>query len=432
MSGLQHTAITKASVKRKYSEYKQGLLKKEELAVGGEKPKDIYDEYFEAINIDYSKPCWRCRLSRIPCKRSESHEFCRNCYRHFLEDTEGEWEFDCLRDDLDKNVEKTIPNIPGLGSDEWFLPAAGGIWLRFQMSYKHPDYRFRDLDEFAKPNDSILQRTEAIIAFTDQFRVTRRSCWPTHCCKPMTKEILKVCASIQVNILETTRESWNPLNERNTVIATALQALALTNNIEFVCQRLGEPEEEEFVENSWLEPEIITDHDEDDNVTVEVSRVEDTSEIGKKGGLKLRALITHVFRVVQNMILKPKGVELPTILCVLCILKLVEKDLEPRQDFLTGFGFWGGEFDAAWNILCKLYHLIARNYHPIRGHWHKSLYLQVVGQEGIWSVTYFRELQKIWTADGFDKKCMYMSFPERLEHFAMGDDMSWQEEEEED
>ena len=179
------------------------------------------------------------------------------------------------------------------------------------MSYKHPDYRLRDLDEFARGNDSIPERAEALIAFTDQFRTVRRS--PIYC-EPMTEEILRVCASIQVDMLEITRESRNPLNEKNTVVATALQALALTNYTGFVCHRLDGPEEVEFVGKYRPEPEIITAHDEDDNVTVEVSRVEDMYEINKKDGAKPRTLITHVCRVIQNMILKPKGVELPSIL----------------------------------------------------------------------------------------------------------------------
>ncbi|CZR52438.1 uncharacterized protein PAC_02315 [Phialocephala subalpina] len=197
-------------------------------------------------------------------------------------------------------------------SNGWDLAEVSNVLQTSRLSIAKPR-------RVCKKNDSIPQRAEALIVFTDQFRTIRRS--PIYC-EPMTEEILK-----------TGRTRGGRVRGK-----------------------------------CWLEPEFITAHDEDDNVTVEVSRVEDMSEINKKGGSKLRTLITDVFRVIQNMILKPKGVELPTILCVLCILKLIQEDLEPHQEFLTGFGFWGGELEAAWNNLCKLYHLIARNYHPIQAH----------------------------------------------------------------
>lgn len=63
MSGLQHTTTSKASIKRKYSEFKQGVSKKDDLPVEKEEtPQDVAGRIMEMFKFDHSKECWRCRI----------------------------------------------------------------------------------------------------------------------------------------------------------------------------------------------------------------------------------------------------------------------------------------------------------------------------------------------------------------------------------
>lgn len=49
--------------------------------------------------------------------------------------------------------------MPGLGTDEWFLPLTSGVILQIHMEYPNDEIRrLRDLDEFTTNTDTISQR----------------------------------------------------------------------------------------------------------------------------------------------------------------------------------------------------------------------------------------------------------------------------------
>lgn len=83
---------------------------------------------------------------------------------------DNDWKHGCLRGDLLDIISGGIPDMPGLGSDEWLFPGAAAYY-KVHMAYPDDErQRIRDLDDFTITEDTIETRTLALTSFIQQFR----------------------------------------------------------------------------------------------------------------------------------------------------------------------------------------------------------------------------------------------------------------------
>ncbi|KUJ12539.1 uncharacterized protein LY89DRAFT_209690 [Mollisia scopiformis] len=276
--------------------------------------------------------------------------------------------------------------MPGLGSEEWLLPTTGGVPLQIRMKYLDDARRIRDLDDFTSEHDSIVNRKDAIAAFVEQFQnIDER--WHNSL-DPTTVDIIKACVTIQCSILEDDGRTWCLLADSNTVIATALWTLAMARQITEVEGTVTTVSVRKFCENKSLEPDI----EEWDGLVLEISRAETEAGQTKPKESKLPALVAEIHRITLKMFLQRRLQDLPVILCVLCLMRLI----------LTCFH--GACF-----------------YHPLVKNWDKSAYEEALGEENAISVSYFEILHVAWIESGFEHHCNTEPLASRLEAFVFAD-----------
>lgn len=273
--------------------------------------------------------------------------------------------------------------MPGLGSDEWLFPRAA-TYYKVRMAYPDDEcQRIRDLDEFTTTEDTIETRTLALTNFIQQFRnIDKR--WKS-CYESTTVRIIEACVSVQQGILEESSKSWSPLGARKTAIATSLRALALSHDI-FVLEihMPGGLENKNLqfpFKSEWEDPAIY------------ITEVKKAPKAYESKERKLPALIREMHRVTQRMLLRPQLGDLPTILCVLCIMKLVQTNLPTIETFSTR------EYKTAWLSYCLLFNEMAEYFHPLVYRWDKTAYEALVGEDSM-PVAYFKSFHTIWVDEG--------------------------------
>ncbi|KAE8445142.1 hypothetical protein EG329_013744 [Mollisiaceae sp. DMI_Dod_QoI] len=405
----RHDAMTKRSLKWRYKEYKSTKLEGNGTATGEASRSDNAADGQSLPRLSWKEACLRCKELELDCYACVG-QACIACQSAGGEDEY--YRHGCLRGDLLDIISSRIPDMPGLGSDEWLFPTASGAFFEIRMKYPDDERRrIRDLDEFVATEDTIATRIQAITTFIQQFRNINNR-W-TNCYELTTVKIIEACVSIQQMMLEESRQSWSPLGDRNTIIATSLRALALAHEIFELDGNLPWRMKDVFHQSSFRSKKL-----ECDAPTITISRVKKVPKRFDSKERKLPALVREMHRVTQKMLLRPQAKDLPTILCVLCIMKLVQNCLEPMNDFFDAF--CAKEFKTAWFSYCLVFHEMARDYHPLVYHWDKSNYEELAGEDSM-PVTYFKSFRTIWVEDDFAEGCGHMLFHRGLENFIMGD-----------
>ncbi|CZR52444.1 uncharacterized protein PAC_02321 [Phialocephala subalpina] len=423
----RHDALTKRLLKRRYSEYKSAKTttttpKENDTEVEGETSKGAITAEQPPPRLAWKDSCLRCKEFELECY-AYAGRICTCCQNALDGPDDNYLKHGCLRGDLLDIISNGIPDMPGLGSDEWLFPRAA-TYYKVRMVYPDDErQRIRDLDDFTASEDTIETRTQALASFIQQFRnIDKR--W-RRCYESTTISIIEACVSVQQGILEESSKSWSPLGDRKTIIATCLRALALSHDtFELEIHMPG------GLENKNLQFPFENYYD---DPAISITEVEEVPKAYESKERKLPALVREMHRVMQRMLLRPQFRDLPTMLCVLCLMKLVEINLPTVETFSER------EYKTNWHISCLLFDEIGENYHPLVYHWDKTAYEELVGEDSI-LIAYFKSFHTLWISDGsrffptkilaaemlirvqdFEEVCSHLDFPERLDMFVMGD-----------
>ncbi len=147
-----------------------------------------------------------------------------------------------------------LPDLPGIGSDEWLLPDCDGIVFKVKMEYEKQDVKIKDLDispawAAARPHP-YRSLTSCIRQFHDVNARWRG--WY----EPITTTIITQCTLVQEDILMRLRPGRKPLIEESLLIASCLRTLALAYNGAEVCGDMSMVWREDlFSQPTLLDPE---------------------------------------------------------------------------------------------------------------------------------------------------------------------------------
>jgi hypothetical protein len=288
--------------------------------------------------------------------------------------------------------------MPGLGSNEWLLPAADGITLKVRMTYDRPNIEICDVDifEFTSQEDPY----RAFLPYLKQFHDIN-SRWGNWY-EPITVEMITTCARIQEDIVMKLRPSRKRLCEDNLIIALALRTFALSHNISAVEGNMSPLPHECFMEMLYPVPVVTTDPG--DNLTIEIRRyfaAHDTAipKLKNTDGGKLTSLVVDIFRVAQRLLLRGRPADWPSLICVICLLKLI---MSSSKSFIPCIeeSFQGEEdFQETWVTLCQLFDSVSQGNHPLVEAWRSSKYESLVGSGNI-SMGHFELLNELWVDGG--------------------------------
>lgn len=188
---------------------------------------------------------------------------------------------------------------------------------------------------------------------------------------------------------------WCQLADAYTVIATAFRALAIGHDIVNFADDLPPLSVEEFHEISMFSsPEYIGG----DDPKIRASRVKKIPKKDASKESKLRELVREMHRITLRMLCRGQPEELPIILCVLCIMRLVQYSIQTFTPIMRTI--ITREYNALWAGYCGAFHHLASSFHPLVGEWDKTPYESLLGEDHIMSSSYFTELHKIWVHDG--------------------------------
>ena len=287
-------------------------------------------------------------------------------------------------------------DLPGLGTHEWLLPAAGDINLKIRMAYENPDNEIRDLDIFAGWAGARSKPSGALVTFLKQFH-NLNTRWSNYYEAP-TEALVALCAEIQEDIVTKARPGRKPMSEGNLLIASALRALALGYYIAEVESWLICETEEYFIRSMFQEPTTIS---EDKNPSIIVSRHDPTKDdLGSAYGEKLSSMMHDIVQATQSLILRGKASDWPVIFCVLCLLKMIHQSVASSIIPYIKFPPDGyAEYLNVWETLCQLYDVSSDDHNPLVDNWDESGYEMLVGNNSL-AVDHFRSLNALWCESG--------------------------------
>jgi hypothetical protein len=287
-------------------------------------------------------------------------------------------------------------DLPGLGTNEWLLPAAGDINLKIRMAYENPDIEIQDLDIFAGWTDARSKPSGALVTFLKQFHKLNTR-WGYYYEAP-SEALVTLCAEIQEDIVTKVRPGRKPMSEGNLLIALALRALALGHYIADVEGWLIGGTEESFIQSMFLEPTTIS---EDKNPSIIVSRHDPTKDdLGSADGAKLSSMMHDIVRTTQALILRGKASDWPVIFCVLCLIKMIHQSVASSIIRYIKFPPDGYvKYLNVWETLCLLYDASSNGHNPLVDDWDESEYEMLVGNNGL-AVDHFRSLNALWNESG--------------------------------
>lgn len=302
------------------------------------------------------------------------------------------------------NLLRAFPKIPGLGSDQFILPASCGIYLKVQKQYSTAEpfpTRFFDPSlVWKKPTNP--PPYYAMIAWCRQYR-TSLTDWDTWY-EPRTLMMLGDFLGWQELKIREAVRCQRPLTEEVLLLASALRILALTHEVADVWANLGDASEMEFSNMFNVTPKNITEVS--DDPTISLSTCGEPADYEQ--GVDLSKLLHTITSLLQSMILRRRPSDWPTIIAVLAILKLSELALwchlayfEPLENV--------HHVENVVNDLCELFNSIDAR-HPLGPDWKAAHYVSLVGADSWafnWSVT-LRDLAdaqgSIWESESLVDK----------------------------
>jgi len=261
------------------------------------------------------------------------------------------------------------------------------------MQYEDPDIEIRDLDYFV--SETNIHTTPAIIAFVKQFHEINNR-WDNRY-EPVTEGIITLCAEMQENILEERRPGYESLSEIDLILVSALRILGLSYNIADVDANLRHVSEAEFHEAAmFVEPEDVSI---DQNPSITISRHDPASStLAEADGTLLATLIQELVGKTQRLLIRGRFRDLPVLICVLYLLKLIEKSITCVVQYIDlpnldrGFAF-------ICNELCRLYDAASKGHNPLVDAWDRSEYAKLVGLHTL-ALAHFEALNNLWVDGG--------------------------------
>lgn len=259
------------------------------------------------------------------------------------------------------------------------------------MEWEDPDKKIHDVDvSTATP--------QALSTFLQQFHDINTH-WDNQY-EGTTENIITLCAEIQSSLIDEFGPSSNGQPEENLLIAHSLRCLAISHYISEVTGWLpGNRSKEQFRQEMFLQPERVSDWE--NNPSVEISRYKKHPATSTNAvyGLQLDTMLQHIVRIGQQMILGGKFSDLPALLCFLCLLQLIQSNLQTLCSWLDNFDPGEQTLDEVRETLCKLYEIAAQGHHPLLDDWDKNAYGALVGRNSL-ALEHMSELNELWAQEG--------------------------------
>ena len=220
----------------------------------------------------------------------------------------------------------------GLGSDEWYLPAARppDALLRIRITYDEAaaDAKLKD---FQPPMSNYVARSQSILVFVNQFRSLRDKWMNSY--EDFTYQFLGLCVDYQEDLLRVASPSPEDLSTTTTIITSALRALMFSQDIFMVRSR--------FEHNTFKSGETSYEKREPPCAQEPLCEIWHlpsasellTSRVARPGDVNLYALLREIMHKVHHMLMEPisKPKDWPALLYVLCMLHLVALNLVGRS-----------------------------------------------------------------------------------------------------
>jgi hypothetical protein len=307
--------------------------------------------------------------------------------------------------------------MPGLGSNEWFLPTKNGEFLQIRVKCDDPAVEVRDLDLSSLWVAPESHSTDLLLlrGFLQQFH-DMNSRLKYHY-EPCTEHFITQCAKIQWDMLSKTSLPLSKLPESASFIAMTLRALAYAQKYSSVVYQIDFSEPE----HHFSQPKTI----QGDNFSIEVWRCllvpePVSSQLGQINGEQLSSLIRDIVRITQRVLLKRHPTDWPYLLCVLGLLRVIASDLSAFTIWIDPFSETLFPFQSVLSMLCQMYQICTKGNHPLvdGGTWEG--YASIAGNDQL-AVAHFRSLKEIWmecleegcSHDDFDEKMTYLIFGEK-------------------
>lgn len=285
----------------------------------------------------------------------------------------------------------SITDLPGLGSDEWFLPAIDGITFKVKIEYIDPNVKVQDVDVASAP-------PEALFAFLEQFQDIN-SRWINEY-ELVTEEIINECVSFQTGIVSKILSSGGVLYEEDLIVAHALRTLALAHAIMDVQANVSYRSVAHFHQHRlFAQPEKLQTCCEP---SIELSRSTKKAAMSKKTPdlPRFSSMVQDVVRIAQGMILRGTPSDFPAIFCALCLLRLVESNcgdgnLIPYIAPLDP----GRVLKNVYWTLCQMFDITIKGKHPLSDEWNPNGNTKVDGKSSQENEL-FQAMNNIWVGAG--------------------------------
>jgi len=280
-----------------------------------------------------------------------------------------------------------------LGSGEWFLRGAENTF-RINMSYDSSAAKavFRDFKPTFERVTALSQPAILLFEFLEQFHEVNDR-W-MNCYSEFIADFLWECAIFQKKLLSRRSAMSADVSDESILIALSLRCLVLTHELFRVDVSLGG----RAFENNETHYQLERLYDED--LWIETSRLPSASQAvlvdsKQKAPDSLSSILQGILQITQRLMFRRKPEDWPLLLCTLCLMRLIRDNLSPVSYCMGSLKPASQAMHKAFSILCRLYDICAKGFHPFSNKWKREGYAALVENDEV-LVGHSQRLHEMW------------------------------------